>query len=101
MTRSAKIWDFLFGAALIGSAPLAALFVVMICFFIFRPSFDVRLFLVIASIFCSIAFGAACIWRWEHRHLRKWIIFAEIFVAALVMFLFILAVAAILRTARG
>jgi len=101
MTRAAKIWDFLFGVALIGGAPLSALFIVMIGFFIFRPSADVRLIGLVALIFGTIAFGAACHQRWKHRHLRRWILFAEIFVAALVIILFIVAVAAILRIGGG
>jgi hypothetical protein len=101
MTRAAKIWDFLFGVALIGGAPLAALFVVEIGFFTFRPSTDARLIGLIALIFGTIAFGAACVRRWKHRHLRRWILFAEIFIAALTICLFILAWAAILRIARG
>jgi hypothetical protein len=101
MTRSAKIWDFLFGVALIGGAPLAALFVVEIGFFTLRPATDARLIGLVALIFGTTAFGAACFRRWKHRHLRRWILFAEIFVAALVISLFILAVATILRISRG
>jgi hypothetical protein len=101
MTRAAKIWDFLFGVALIGGAPLAALFVVEIGFFILRPSADARLIGLLALIFGTIALGAACHRRWKHRHLRRWILFAEIFVAALVIILFILAVAAILQIGGG
>jgi hypothetical protein len=101
MTRAAKIWDFLFGVALIGGAPLAALFVVEIGFFTLRPSTDARLIGLLALILGTIAFGAACHRRWKHRHLRRWILFAEIFVAAFVVFLFILSCVAILRIARG
>jgi len=101
MTRAAKIWDFLFGVALICGAPLAALFVVEISFFIFRPSADARLIGLSALIFGIIAFGAACVRRWKHRHLRRWILFAEIFIAALSIYLFTLVCAAILHIARG
>lgn len=101
MTRVEKIWDFLFGVALIGGAPLAALFVVEIGFFIFRPSTDARLIGLIALIFGAFAFGAACVRRWKHRHLRRWLLFAEIFMAGLVIFSFILACSTILRIARG
>jgi hypothetical protein len=101
MTRAAKIWDFLFGVALIGGAPLAALFVVEIGFFIFRPSTDARLIGLMAVIFGTIAFGSACLRRWKHRHLQRWILLVEIFVAALAIILFILACATILRVARG
>src|SRR5947209_3663852 len=101
MARAAKIWDFLFGVALIGGAPLSALFVVMIGFYIFHPSADGRLMGLAALTFGTIAFGAACHRRCKHRHLRRWIIFAEIFVAAFVIILFILAVEAILRIGGG
>src|SRR5437879_4012881 len=78
MTRAAKIWDFLFGIALIGGAPLAALFVVEIGFYIFRPSTDTRLIGLIALILGTIAFGTACV--------RRWMLFAGIFIAALAIF---------------
>jgi hypothetical protein len=101
MKRVGKVWDFLFGAALIGGAPLAALFVVMMVFFLFRPAFDDRLFVIIALILCGTAFVTACVWRSKHRRLRRLVLVAEILAAVFGISLFILACAAIVRIGGG
>jgi hypothetical protein len=101
MKRAGKIWDFLFGVALIGGAPLAALFLVMIGFYVFGPALDIRLFTVIASIFCGTAFATACVWRRKHRHLQSLVLIAEILVAIIGILLFILACGAIVRVGGG
>jgi hypothetical protein len=100
MKRAEKVWDFLFGVALIGGAPLAALFAVLIGFYILRPSSDVRLIGLLTLIFSTTAFGIACIWRRKHRHLRSSLLFVEILVAVLSIALFILACMAITHLAH-
>ena len=101
MKHLGKIWDFLFGVALIAGAPLAGLFVLMIGFFIFYRDPDIRLILAAASVLFGTAFAAACLWRRKHRHLPNWVLIVEMLVAVLGLFLFLLACGAIVRIGGG
>ena len=87
MTRAQKIWDFVFGVALIGSAPIVTFMAAAFALHFAAGSRLVPL-LVLAS--ATIAFVIACIWRRKHRILPSSFFAAEVLIAIFASVLFML-----------
>ena len=87
MTRAQKIWGFLFGVALIGGMPIVTLWGVFLAFL----STESRFVLLLGTV----AFVAACFWRWGRRLLSKRFFIAELLVAILAGGLFMVVYAVV------
>jgi multisubunit Na+/H+ antiporter MnhB subunit len=87
MTRAQKIWDFLFGVALIGGAPIVTFMVTAFALHFAAGSQIVTLVVLTSA---TIAFVIACIWRRKHRVLPSSFFAAEILVAIFTSVLFML-----------
>ena len=85
MTRAQKIWDFLFGVALIGGAPI-----VTFCVVAFALHFaDSSRFAGPVVLMCATsAFACACIWRKKNRALPNSFFVAEVATAICASVLF-------------
>jgi hypothetical protein len=91
MTRTQKIWDFLFGVAVIGGAPIVAFcFVALIFSFVFHSADSSPLIGLVVLASGAAAFVAACLWRRKHRHLPSSFFIAELLVAVFAGVLFML-----------
>src|ERR1039457_2970233 len=87
MTRAQKIWDFLFGVALIGGAPIVTF---MAAVFALHFVTDSRFVPLVVLALATIAFVIACIWRRKHRVLPSSFFGAELLVAIFASVLFML-----------
>ena len=85
MTRAQKIWDFLFGVALIAGAPLCTFYIVGFSLSFAASSQFVGLVVLMSAI---AAFACACIWRKKHRVLPRSVFAAEVAVAIVAGILF-------------
>lgn len=90
MTRAQKIWDFLFGVALVGGAPIVTFYAVAsVLHFANISCFSGPLVLMCATA----AFACACIWRKKHRVLPGSLFVTEVSVAIFVSVLFMVVLA--------
>jgi hypothetical protein len=87
MTRAQKIWDFLFGVALIGAAPIVMF---MAAAFALRFVAGSRFAGPLVLTSATAAFAGACIWRKKHRVLPSSLFVAEVAVAIFASVLFML-----------
>lgn len=85
MTVAQKIWDFLFGVALIAASPILIFFVAVsvLRFAVNSPLVSLLVFAV--SI---VAFFGACIWRKRHRALPGSFFIAEVIIGIFASILF-------------
>ena len=94
MTRAQKIWDFLFGVALIGGAPLVALWAVSSVGALAFHSVAVMPVVELSAWVSSlIAFVVACVWRGKHRRLPDSLLVAEAMAAIFAAGFFMLIMA--------
>ncbi|MEI8287984.1 MAG: hypothetical protein WCH99_00815 [Verrucomicrobiota bacterium] len=90
MKRAQKIWDLLFGVALIGGAPISTFYAaVFVLHFANVSRFSGPLVLICTTA----AFACACIWRKKHRVLPVSLFATEVSVAVFVSVLFMVVLA--------
>ena len=74
MTRTQKVWDFVFAVALIGGAPLAVFIVLGFGLHQILPSDDeivLRLRTILPVLAALASFLFTCWWRTKHRLLQR------------------------------
>ena len=87
MTRAQKIWDFVFGVALIAGAPVGTFYIVALALtFAATSQFAGPVVLMTATA----AFVGACLWRKKHRVLPSSLFVTEVAVAIVASVLFML-----------
>jgi hypothetical protein len=87
MTRAQKIWDFVFGVALIAGAPIITFFVAA---FALHFAASARFIPPMVLMLATVAFVGACIWRKKHRVLPSSVFAAEVVAAIFASLLFML-----------
>jgi hypothetical protein len=91
MTRTQKIWDFIFGVALISGVPLILLFGVSSALSALSRSAPNSPFAAWGLLVLGIgALSLSGIWRRKHRHLPESFFLAELLTAILASGLFLL-----------
>ncbi len=101
MTRFEKVWDFLFGVALISGAPLAAFWFVSVLasYFVSASSRDYVARLAVATMCAQaasvISFALAIWWRSQHRLLPRSLFGVEVAVALLVGGIYFIVIAVV------
>ena len=97
MTRSQKIWDFVFGVAVISGAPIVTLCAISFVAPLILSSYVGRSSLPGWTIIAigAVTFLGACVWRRKHRQLPSSLFAAEVLTAILAggLFLFVLSAA--------
>ena len=85
MTAAQKIWDFMFGVALMAGAPIVTFFAVAS---ILRFAASWPFVPMIVMGISAVAFAGACIWRKRHRVLPASFFAAEVVLAIFASILF-------------